>query len=96
LTDTLAAATGLAAAVAVFALSFGLAPELRSALLVASLCIPAMALARFLTAIASADRRFLFASDPEKGEQIIAELDQKFARAPDQPPAHRFNRERKL
>jgi hypothetical protein len=34
--------------------------------------------------------------DPEKGEQIIAELDQKFARAPDQPPAHRFNRERKL
>jgi hypothetical protein len=28
--------------------------------------------------------------DPERGAQIIAELDQKFARQPDDPPAHRF------
>ena len=28
--------------------------------------------------------------DPERGAQIVAELDQKFARQPDDPPAHRF------
>lgn len=28
--------------------------------------------------------------DPEHGEQTIAELDQRFARQPDEPPAHRF------
>ena len=28
--------------------------------------------------------------DPERGAQIIAELDKKFARQPDNPPAHRF------
>lgn len=28
--------------------------------------------------------------DPEHGAQIIGELDRKFARQPDQPPAERF------
>ena len=28
--------------------------------------------------------------DPERGEQIIAELDEKFARQPDEPPRRRF------
>lgn len=28
--------------------------------------------------------------DPEKGAQIIAELDHRFARQPDEPPAERF------
>ena len=30
--------------------------------------------------------------DPERGEQIIAELDEKFARQPDEPPRQRFAR----
>jgi hypothetical protein len=28
--------------------------------------------------------------DPERGEQVIAELDEKFARQPDEPPRQRF------
>ncbi|MGE0258328.1 MAG: DUF6766 family protein [Alphaproteobacteria bacterium] len=30
--------------------------------------------------------------DPERGEQIIAELDEKFAQQPDEPPRQRFAR----
>jgi O-antigen/teichoic acid export membrane protein len=63
--DTLAAATALALAIAVAAWTLCDDPVQRSAYLVASLSLPAMALARFLSAVAAAERRFLPAFLPE-------------------------------
>jgi O-antigen/teichoic acid export membrane protein len=63
--DTLAAATGLAFAIAGLAWILCDDPAQRSAYLVASLSLPAMALARFLSAIAAAERRFFPAFLPE-------------------------------
>lgn len=63
--DILLVSMALAAVVAVFALRSDGAPALQHALLAASLSIPAMALARFLSAIANADRRFFLGFLPE-------------------------------